>query len=78
MMQNVQDGRIYIHNEERSIRPSVVSNGLLQNVGQKICGNGACEFPQIPQPLLYEIITVRLRLSQTLHKMCSENDHGCA
>jgi hypothetical protein len=51
----------------RSDRPSVVSNGLVQSVDQKICESRrftiselSCEFPQISGTVLYEIITVRL------------------
>jgi hypothetical protein len=53
--------------EERSGRPSVVSDNLVQSVDQKSCETRrftiseiSCEFPQISRTLLYEIITVRL------------------
>jgi hypothetical protein len=37
MVYDVQRGRINVQDEERSGRPSVVSDGLVQSVGQKIC-----------------------------------------
>jgi hypothetical protein len=61
-----KDGRTNIHAEERSGRPSVVSDDL-QNVDQKICmrrrctiSKLLCEFAQFSPTALYEIITVRL------------------
>jgi hypothetical protein len=32
-----KDGRTNVHDEEQSVRPSVVNDDLVQNVGQKIC-----------------------------------------
>jgi hypothetical protein len=53
--------------EERSGRPSVVSDDLVQSVDQIICERWhltiselLCEFPQISHSFLYEIFTVRL------------------
>jgi hypothetical protein len=60
-------GRTDVHDEERSGRPSVVSDDLVQSVDQKICERWrftipeiSCEFPQISRTVLYEIITGRL------------------
>jgi hypothetical protein len=39
-----KDGRINVHDEERSGRPSVVSNDLVQTVDQQICKYGASQF----------------------------------
>jgi hypothetical protein len=62
-----KDGRTNVHDEERSGRPCVVSDDLIQSVDQKICERRrltiselSCEYPQISPTLLYEIITVRL------------------
>jgi hypothetical protein len=59
--------RTNIRDEERSGRPSVVSNNLVQSVEQKIgekrgfiISELACEFPQISRTLLYETVTVKL------------------
>jgi hypothetical protein len=57
----------YVHDEERSGQPCVVSDDLVQNVDQKICESWyfaiselLCEFPQISYTVMYEIVTVRL------------------
>jgi transposase len=62
-----KDGQTNIHNEERSGRPSVVSDELVQSVDQKMykrqpftISELSCEFPQISSTLLYKIIIVRL------------------
>jgi hypothetical protein len=80
-----KDGRTNIHDEERSGRPSVVSDDLVQSVDQKICGRRrftiselSSEFPQILHTILYEIITVRLGYHKVLRNIGSENTHGCA
>jgi hypothetical protein len=59
-----KDGQTNVHDEERSGRPSVVSDDLVQSVDQKISERRrftiselSCEFPQISRALLYEIIT---------------------
>jgi transposase len=58
-----KDGRINVHDEERSGRPSVVSDDLVQNVDQEICERRrftiselSCEFPQISRTVPCEII----------------------
>jgi transposase len=50
----LKDGRTNVHDEERSGRPSVVNDDLVQSVDQKICERWcftiselSCEFPQI-------------------------------
>jgi transposase len=62
-----KDGRTNVRGEERSGRPSVVSDDLDQSVGQKIyqrqrftISELSCEFPQILRTVLYEIVRVRL------------------
>jgi hypothetical protein len=62
-----KDGQTDVHNEERSGWPSVVSDDLFQNVGQKICERWhftiselLSEFSQISCAVLHEIITVKL------------------
>jgi hypothetical protein len=63
----LKDGPTNVHDEERSCRPSVVSDDLVQNVDQEICEKRpysiselSCEFPQISRTLLYNIITFRV------------------
>jgi hypothetical protein len=60
----LKDKRTNIHDEERSGRPSVVNDDLVQNGDQTICERQgftfselSCEFPQISRTLLYESIT---------------------
>jgi transposase len=62
-----KDGGTNVHYQERSSRPSVVSNDLVQTVDQKICERWhftiselSCELPQISRTALCEIITVKL------------------
>jgi hypothetical protein len=62
-----KDGRTNVHEEERSGRPSVVGDGLVQSVDQKICESQRltisellCEYPHVSHTVLYEIITDRL------------------
>jgi hypothetical protein len=61
------DGRTNVHDEERSCRPSVVSDDLVHSVYQKVCGRWrfviselTCGFQQISSNVHYEIITVTL------------------
>jgi hypothetical protein len=53
------DGRTNVHDKERSGRPSVVSDDLVQRVDQQICERRrftiseiSCEFPQISRTFL--------------------------
>jgi hypothetical protein len=69
-----KDGRKNIHDEERSGRPSVVSDDLVRSVDQKICERRRftisellCEFPHISRTVLYEIIIDRLGY----HRFCA-------
>jgi transposase len=62
-----KDGRANVHDEERSGRPSVLSDDLVQGADQNICERHhftiselSCKFPQISHTVLYEIITVGL------------------
>jgi hypothetical protein len=61
------DGRTNVKDEERSCRSSVVSDGLVQTVDQKICERRRftnselpCEFLQTSRTVLSESIVVRL------------------
>jgi hypothetical protein len=69
-----KDGRTNVHDEERSGRPSVVSDDLVQGVDQKISerrrftvSEHSCKFPHISRTVLYEIITDRVGY----HKFCA-------
>jgi hypothetical protein len=64
-----KDWKTNVHFEQRSGRPSVVSDDLVQSVDQKICESRrftnsevSCELPQISRILVYEIMT---------HKFCA-------
>jgi hypothetical protein len=55
------DVRTNVHEEERSDRPSVVNNNLVQCERRHFkLSELSCEFRQISHTLLYDIITVRL------------------
>jgi transposase len=61
-----KDGRPNFHDEERSGRPYVVSDDLVQSVDQKICERRcftiselSCEFRHISNTIFYEIIMDR-------------------
>jgi transposase len=69
-----KDGWANVHNEEWSVRPSVVSDDLVQSVDEKICERRgftiselSCEFLQISHTALYEIMIVR----PGYHKFCT-------
>jgi hypothetical protein len=78
----LKDGQTNVHNEERSGQPSVVSDGLVQSVDQKICERRRftisellCEFPQISHAVLHEISTVSLgyhKFYVQVHRKCRE------
>jgi hypothetical protein len=67
--------RTNVYDEERSGRPSVVSDDIVQIVDQKwncekrffTLTEVSCEFPQISRIILYDIIIVRLGY----HKFCA-------
>ncbi|GBN87995.1 hypothetical protein AVEN_100233-1 [Araneus ventricosus] len=68
------DGRTNVHDEARSGRPSVVNDGLVAKVNEKIRENRRFtirtlfdEFPQISKVVLHEIVTNRLNY----RKLCS-------
>ncbi|GBN42954.1 hypothetical protein AVEN_38862-1 [Araneus ventricosus] len=68
------DGRTNVHDEARSGRPSVVNDGLVAKVNEKICENRRFtkrmlfdEFPQISKTVLHDIVTNRLNY----RKLCS-------
>ncbi|GBN48539.1 hypothetical protein AVEN_14164-1 [Araneus ventricosus] len=68
------DGRTNVHDEARSGRPSVVNDGLVAKVNEKIRENRRftirmfCdEFPKISKTVLHEIVTNR----SNYRKLCS-------
>ncbi|GBM22178.1 Histone-lysine N-methyltransferase SETMAR [Araneus ventricosus] len=68
------DGRTKVHDESQSGRPSVVNDGLVAKVNEKIRENRRftirmlCdEFPEISKTVLHEIVTNRL----SYRKLCS-------
>ncbi|GBM96163.1 hypothetical protein AVEN_23256-1 [Araneus ventricosus] len=68
------DGRTNVHDKARSGRPSVVDDGLVAKVNEKIRENRRFtirmlfdEFPQISKTVLHEIVTNRLNY----RKLCS-------
>lgn len=69
-----KEGRDTVHDEERSGRPSVVSDDLVCSVEEKIKENRkftitdlAHEFPQVSRTVMYEIVTEKLGF----HKLCA-------
>ena len=62
-----KNGRTNVHDEERSGRPSIVTDDLLAKVDEKIRENrrftitrlSLC-FPQVSRKLLFEIVTHKL------------------
>jgi histone-lysine N-methyltransferase SETMAR len=68
------DGRVTVHDEARSGRPSVVTDDLVEQVNNRIRANRrftistlSSEFPQISRTVLYEIVAVQLNF----RKLCS-------
>jgi hypothetical protein len=55
-----KDGQTIVHHEDRSSRPSVVTDLLQSERRRFTISELSHEFPQISRTLLYEIITVRL------------------
>ncbi|GFT49575.1 HTH_48 domain-containing protein [Trichonephila clavipes] len=69
-----KDGRINIHDEERSGRPSVITDELIQKVDCKVkekrrftSSSLAEKFPVVSRSVLYEIVSERLNY----RKLCS-------
>jgi hypothetical protein len=69
-------GRANVHDQERSIRPSAVSDDHVQSVDQKICERRRCTISEISHTVLYEIIRFRLSYEMFLGKMISERITG--
>lgn len=69
-----KNGRTNVHDEEKSGRPSIVTDELVAKVDEKVRENrrftitelSLC-FPQVSRTLLFEIVTQRLRY----HKFCA-------
>ncbi|GBN09383.1 hypothetical protein AVEN_29468-1 [Araneus ventricosus] len=69
-----KDGHTNVHDEERSGRPSVITEDLAQRVDEKVRENRRFtisslynEFPQVSRSVLYVIVTEHLNY----HKVCS-------
>ncbi|GFX10012.1 uncharacterized protein TNCV_4101511 [Trichonephila clavipes] len=69
-----KDGRTNVHHEERSSRPSVITDDLMQAVETKIRENRrftittlSLEFPDVSRSVVYKIVTVDLNIK----KLCS-------
>lgn len=69
-----KNGRTNVHDEEKSGRPSTVTDELLAKVDEKIRENRrftitelSLSFPQVSRTLLFEIVTQKLRY----HKFCA-------
>lgn len=69
-----KDGRQNVHDEERSGRPSVITEVLEQKVDEKVRENRRftisllnAQFPQVSRSVVYEIVTERLNY----RKLCS-------
>ncbi|GBM88764.1 hypothetical protein AVEN_185711-1 [Araneus ventricosus] len=78
------DGRTNVHDEARSGRHSVVNDGLVAKVNEKIRENRRFtirtlfdEFPQISKTVLHEIATNRLNYRKMGFPLGSENVYGC-
>ncbi|GFT58095.1 histone-lysine N-methyltransferase SETMAR [Trichonephila clavipes] len=68
------EGRSEVHDEERSGRPSFITEELVHAIDEKIKENRkftfsalAMEFPQISRSLMHEIVTDKLKF----HKLCA-------
>ncbi|GBO26934.1 hypothetical protein AVEN_269373-1 [Araneus ventricosus] len=78
-----KDGRTNTHDEERSGRPSVITEDLVQNVGGKVRENRRFtissltnEFPQVSKSTLYGIVTEYLNyllLTNSLSRLMLQN-----
>jgi hypothetical protein len=76
-----KDGRTNVHDEERSGRPSVVSDDLVQSNNKIFVKDGVSQFQKFrvnfhkfPRTVLYEFITFRLgyyKLPQDGFRKCS-------
>ena len=69
-----KDGRTNVHDEERSGRPSVITDDVVQKVDEKVTENRRFTisslseaFPQVSRSVVYEIVTERLHY----RKLCS-------
>ncbi|GBN05015.1 hypothetical protein AVEN_164093-1 [Araneus ventricosus] len=76
------DGRTNVHDEARSGRPSVVNDGLVTKVNEKIRENRRFtmlfdEFPQISKICFARDCHKSLKLSQIVFPLGSENAYGC-
>jgi transposase len=83
-VRSFKGGRTNIHDKDRSGRPSVVTNELVQKIDGKVRDNRrftiselSDEFPQISRTVLYEIVTESLGYkkycARWVHKILSEH-----
>ncbi|GBL94549.1 hypothetical protein AVEN_235634-1 [Araneus ventricosus] len=78
------DGRTSVYDEARSGRPSVVNDGLIAKVNEKIRENRRFtirmlfdEIPLIPKTVLHEIVTNHLNYRKFCSHLGSENANEC-
>jgi len=62
-----KEGRTNVHDEERSVRPSVITDDLMEKLNTTIRGNSrftfseqSLEFPQVSRSVIYDIVSEKL------------------
>ena len=75
-----KEGRKNVHDEPRSVRPSVITEDLVNAADEKIRENRrftistlALEFPNVSRTTLHKIVSEKLQF----HKLCSRGFPGC-
>jgi len=75
-----KEGRTNVHEEERSGRPSVITDDLAEKVNTTIRGNRrftiselSLEFPLVSRPVIYHIVSQKLGYKKTVCQMSAEN-----
>ena len=75
-----KEGRKNVHEEERSGRPSVITDDLMEKVNTTICGNRrftiselSLEFPHVSRSVIYDIVSSEARLQKAVCQMGAEN-----
>ena len=74
-----EEGRTNVHDEERSGRPSVITDDLVEKVNTTLSGNRcftiselSLEFPQVPRSVIYDIVS-EARVQKNVCQMGAEN-----
>ena len=74
-----EEGRTNVHDEERRVRPSVITDDLVEKVNTTLRGNCrftifelSLEFPQVSRPVIYDIVSEKLGYKK-LCQMGAEN-----